>query len=72
MEALIDDENCSLPLCVYVAAFGKSVCICDQIFQKGSLYMYSFKTYFSSVFDNYVNGLTAHVFKTVEGWTICF
>ena len=50
-----------------------SVCICDQICQKGSYtYMHSFKTHFSSPYVSYISGSTAHVFNTAESWTVCF
>ena len=35
-------------------------------FAKRVLDMHSFKTRFSSTFDNYTNGPTAHVFNTAE------
>ena len=39
---------------------------------KGVLYTHSFKTHFSSPSASYINALTAHVFNTAEGWTVCF
>ena len=47
-------------------------CVCDQICQKGVLYMQSFKTHFSSPFVSYIIGPRAHVFNTAEGRTVCF
>ena len=34
--------------------------------------MHSFKTRFSSPFDSYINGPTAHVCDTAKHWTVCF
>ena len=39
---------------------------------KGVLYMHSFKIYFSSPFDSYINGPTAHVCDTAKSWTVYF
>ena len=41
-------------------------------FPVGVLYMYSFKTHLSLIFDNYINGPTAHVCNAPKGWTIFF
>ena len=41
-------------------------------FAKKVLCMHSFKTYFLSPFVSYINGPTACVFNTAEGWTVCF
>ena len=44
--------------------------ICDQICQKGLIHAI-FKTHFSSQFDSYTNGPTAHVFNTAKSWSAC-
>ena len=41
-------------------------------FAKRVLYIHSFKTHFSSPFDAYINGPTAHVCNTTISWTVCF
>ena len=53
---------CSWAPNIFVTIFAK----------RGLKHTHSFKIHFSSPLHSYINGPTAHLFNTAEGWTVCF